>query len=256
MEVSFIEQPPTIYVVAATLPQRYHVERYLECIGETMPDRDTELDSFPSIVGEIAGRGCYRSYSNSSSRDHKAYMLDSIIKNSHFSVIEHINLTFQIQDLARDAQMELIRHRAGTAYSWESTRFTDKSMRFVVPPRLRGTNAALLYKGACQGSVEIYELLKEEAQRDTDVGTLKRKRSMEAARSVLPGGRASNGVVTLNARSLRHIIQMRTDVHADLLIREFAWALYLAAMVEIPEVLQDAIVDDTAEHVPSVRFQY
>jgi flavin-dependent thymidylate synthase len=171
------------------------------------------------------------------------------------SVAEHLTINFLCADVPRSTQLETVRHRAGMAYSWESTRFTNKHTRFVVPPRLRDDlESRLFFEQSCRRAVQAYEELVSEADNPSDDGTLRRKRKLEAARSVLPNALGSDGMFTCNARSLRHFVELRTSEHADLSIREFAYAIYQAAKPWVPAILADATETEAREGTPIVSF--
>lgn len=256
--VEFVTNPPRVFLVGSTIPRGDAFQDYLAYRGEKWTTIDTdELNaSDPATVSEWAGRVCYMSFSNAKSRERERYLQDSVMAHKHGSVIEHVSFNLLCADVARDIQLEFVRHRAGTGYSWESTRFTDKHLRFVVPPRLRDTPEALeIFRAGILRQVEAYEALRKLAESEGDEGTLKRKRMKEAARGFLPGCRASDGMITLNARSARHIISLRTDEHADLGIREFAYEIYKVLKDAAPAFFADAIETTVSDGPPQVKFE-
>jgi thymidylate synthase (FAD) len=148
-----------------------------------------------------------------------------------------------------------VRHGDGTAFSFESTRFTDKYMRFVVPPRIRKDDEVfLVWRQGIEEIASLYKKIAPELIDESDEGTLKRKRAKEAARSVLPNALGSDGMVSMNARSLRWITELRSDEHADLSIREFAYEVFLAAQPWLPAILADAWGVRAAEGVPQIKY--
>jgi thymidylate synthase (FAD) len=256
-DIDFVAAPPRVFVVGSTMPRPDAFEAYLSYRGEkwTSIDSDELNRTDPATVSEWAGRVCYMSFSNAKSRVRERYLQDSIMAHAHGSVIEHVSFNLLCADVARDIQLEFVRHRAGTGYSWESTRFTDKHLRFVVPPRLRETPEAMeIFKTGILRQVEAYEELRRLAESEGDEGTLKRKRMKEAARGFLPGCRASDGMITLNARAARHIISLRTGEHADLGIREFAYEIFRAIREVAPAFFADAVERDVPDGPPEVTF--
>ena len=255
--VQFVTHAPRVFVVGSSIPRLDAFDEYLAYRGETWTSIDTPENNAtdPATVSEWAGRVCYMSFSNAKSRVRERYLQDSIMAHAHGSVIEHVTFNLLCADVARDIQLEFVRHRAGTGYSWESTRFTDKHLRFVVPPRLRDTPEALeIFKAGILRQVESYDELRALAESEGDEGTLKRKRMKEAARGFLPGCRASDGMITLNARAARHIITLRTGEHADLGIREFAYEIYKALRATAPAFFADAEERDVPDGPPEVIF--
>jgi thymidylate synthase (FAD) len=255
MRVSFVSAAPTVYVVGASTPMVSALETYLESIDERWrtiaPDRAWD----PEEIIEAAGRICYSSWNNPADKTRQQYIQSSIIEHAHGSVLEHVWLNLIVQDIPRSTQLELVRHGDGTAFSFESTRFTDKRLRFVIPPRMRGDEALEgRFKSHCLQAVELYKDFRDADAFAYEEGTLKRKRTKEMSRAILPNCLGSDGVVSVNGRSLRWIIQSRSDLHADLSIREFAFALYTATKEYLPSLFSDATVTESPDGVPVVSF--
>src|SRR5687768_1317870 len=89
-------------------------------------------------LAEFAGRLCYKSQKNPASRATREY-LENIKKQGHGSVLEHANYSLLLEGISRSLTHELVRHRAGFAYSQLSQRYVDESQaHFVVPPAIVG----------------------------------------------------------------------------------------------------------------------
>jgi thymidylate synthase (FAD) len=69
--------------------------------------------------------------------------------------------------------------------------------------------------------------------------TWRRKKSREAARSVLPNATETKIFVTANARALRHFIEMRGDAAADVEIRRLALAVLELLQHKAPNLFGD-----------------
>ena len=92
-------------------------------------------------LAEFAGRLCYMSQANPAGRNTRDY-LENIKKQGHGSVLEHANYTVLLEGVSRSLTHELVRHRAGFAYSQLSQRYVDESdAAFVVPPAILGDEA-------------------------------------------------------------------------------------------------------------------
>lgn len=105
------------------------------------------LHATPMFVGEVASRGCYDSFSKSENKCVREYTgevnddllelkeSDLLYKLSHAyhheSVLEHINISFAIDDISRGVLQELARHRIGSSYSVRSTRYTMGMLLFA-----------------------------------------------------------------------------------------------------------------------------
>ena len=77
-------------------------------------------------LAEFAGRLCYMSQRNPASRTTRDY-LENIKKQGHGSVLEHANYSLLLEGVSRSLTHELVRHRAGIAYSQLSQRYVDES---------------------------------------------------------------------------------------------------------------------------------
>ncbi len=92
-------------------------------------------------LAEFAGRLCYMSQKNPANRATREY-LENIKKQGHGSVLEHANYSLLLEGVSRSLTHELVRHRAGFAYSQLSQRYVDESeANFVVPPAVVGDEA-------------------------------------------------------------------------------------------------------------------
>src|SRR5881394_649524 len=92
-------------------------------------------------LAEFAGRLCYMSQANPAKRPTREY-LENIKKQGHGSVLEHANYSILLEGVSRSLTHELVRHRAGFAYSQLSQRYVDESVaNFVVPPAVIGDDA-------------------------------------------------------------------------------------------------------------------
>lgn len=254
-EISFIRDAPKVYVAGVSTPDFAEISRYLEDIGANWKHVGAEKPDDPEALVEVAGRLCYESWNNPAGKTRQQYICSSILEHAHGSVLEHVWINLIIRDLPRSSQLELVRHGEGTAFSFESTRFTDKRLRFVIPPRMRGDlPLEEAFMDQCCSAVRAYETLRDLPALPHEEGTLKRKRAKEMARSLLPNALASDGMVSINLRAVRWILQARSDLHADLSLREMAFAVYTAIYHTVPKVLVDASVSPTDESIPVIRF--
>ena len=124
-------------------------------------------------LAEFAGRLCYMSQRNPAGRATREY-LENIKKQGHGSVLEHANYSLLFEGVSRSLTHELVRHRAGFAYSQLSQRYVDeKDANFVVPPAVAGYEAIVgawrrQVDGALASNIahgeQLIEVYKEEAQ--------------------------------------------------------------------------------------------
>lgn len=250
-KVSFRYDPPRVYVAGISTPNKFEIERYLQSRNLSWAGVD---DATPAALVELGGRICYESFHNPKGRTREEYIQDSILASHHGSVTEHVSLNLIVEGLPRAILMELTRHRQGVAYSWRSTRFVDKWMEFMIPARIQGTPAEYDFIRATGAAVDAYVMAVQSVDPLTDDPTLARKRRREAARNILGGNLTSDGLFTCNIRALRHIIQMRTDAHADFEFRRFAAELFFESEAAAPEFFADADVQ-VVDELPQVRFK-
>src|SRR5215210_2501946 len=158
-------------------------------------------------LAEFAGRICYMSQHNPAKRETRAY-LENIKKQGHGSVLEHASYTLLLEGVSRSLTHELVRHRAGFAYSQLSQRYVDESQAaFVIPPAIIG-DAALedSWRTQMEGSLATYVALVEQLMERYGWVADKihrRKMAREAARGVLPNSTETKIVMTGNARAWR-----------------------------------------------------
>jgi thymidylate synthase (FAD) len=177
-------------------------------------------------LAEFAGRLCYMSQKNPASRNTRDY-LDNIKKQGHGSVLEHANYTLLFEGVSRSLTHELVRHRAGFAYSQLSQRYVDETdASFVVPPAVLG-DAALeaAWKAQMESALAAYVAMVEQLMgRYSWVADKvhRRKMAREAARAVLPNATETKIVVTANARAWRTMLELRSSEGAEQEIRRCA----------------------------------
>ncbi|MFL5520250.1 MAG: FAD-dependent thymidylate synthase, partial [Gemmatimonadales bacterium] len=141
-------------------------------------------------LAEFAGRLCYMSQANPAGRTTAEY-LDNILKQGHGSVFEHANYSLLLEGISRSCTHELVRHRAGFAYSQLSQRYVDESeANFVVPPAIVGEDSLekewrTQIDAAQKTYVQLVEHLMEKYGWVGDK-VHRRKMAREAARGVLP----------------------------------------------------------------------
>jgi thymidylate synthase (FAD) len=141
-------------------------------------------------LAEFAGRLCYMSQKNPASRTTREY-LENIKKQGHGSVLEHANYSLLLEGISRSLTHELVRHRAGFAYSQLSQRYVDESdAAFVIPPAIIGDDALVdAWKTQIESAQATYIALVDKLMTRyqwVDDKIHRRKMAREAARGVLP----------------------------------------------------------------------
>lgn len=200
------------------------------------------LGSGGERLSEFAGRLCYMSQHNPAQRTTADY-IGHILEQGHGSVFEHANYSLLLEGVSRSLTHELIRHRAGFAYSQLSQRYVDASdTGFVLPPAIAGTEAEAAWHQQMTLALGAYQELAAmlETQYSWVVNKVhRRKMAREAARSVLPNSTETKIVVTGNMRAWRTMLELRSSEAAELEIRRLAVALIKFFQQEAPAFVQD-----------------
>src|SRR5439155_20332041 len=194
-------------------------------------------------LAEFAGRCCYMSQENPAKRNTRDY-LENIKKQGHGSVLEHANYSLLLEGVSRSLTHELVRHRAGFAYSQLSQRYVDESRAaFVVPPAVAGDpDLEAAWSEQIASAQRAYVLLVEQLMdRYRWVGDKIHRRKMApgAARGVLPNSTETKIVVTGNARAWRTMLELRSSEGAEMEIRRCAVAILRLLQREAPGFFSD-----------------
>lgn len=222
-------------------------------------------------LAEFAGRLCYLSFGEeagisgghrsirgrTSNRDY----MENLLRVKHGSVLEHATWSLCLEGISRSLTHELVRHRAGFAYSQLSQRYVDESeVGFVLPPEIAdGTPAFDLWAASCRRALDEYRQLLEAVEAQVEhiqSKTLRRKRARETARAVLPNCTETKIVVTGNARAWRHFMELRGAPGADAEIRRLAFAVHEVLVGESQNIfgdLQRAVTDDGIDYLQTAN---
>lgn len=167
------------------------------------------------------------------------------------SVLEHTVVNFVLLDVSRVLTHELVRHGDGTAFSQESGRYVRRELAMYIPDIIKANPALLREFMLTVAMIEDrYALLTEVAgiKESTDFGW--KKKMTSALRRILPNGMCNAIFFSANHRALRHIIQMRTDRHAEEEIRKAFVEVFKAMQHRYPALYADykaEMVDGIAE---------
>src|SRR5436309_4693411 len=142
------ETTPQVFLIARPSLDLDGMRGYLESVGgESWLDRRTgQAGGQPNpgeMLVEFGGRLCYRSWEPglnpnvSRIRTDRREYFENILRSQHGSVLEHANYSFALRNCSRVFTHELVRHRAGSAFSQESLRYVRLTdIGFRVPPAL------------------------------------------------------------------------------------------------------------------------
>ena len=148
---------------------------------------------------------------------------------------------------------ELIRHRAGSAFSQESLRYVRLTdIGFRVPPALEPVREQVL---SIVEQLEEFQVsaAKELGIDDEGVPFHVKKEVTSALRRLAPTGLSTDIVWTANARTLRHVIEMRTAEGAEEELRLVFEKIARIMQAEAPGLFQDFTRRDDGSWVPEHR---
>ncbi len=242
---------PRVFLTTRTAVDWDAVAEFLAAEGvPPIPESIRAGDDESAAVVEISARMCYMSYGRG--RRDIADFIGNLLSSKDGSVLEHVSYGFVITGVSRSLTHELVRHRAGFAFSQRSQRYVDESgAAFVVPPALArdgGGPAARAFEKAAELASHSYDQMVEALEGALpedmfELRTDRRKAIRQAARAVLPNATETKIFVTANVRAWRHFIEMRAAPYADWEIRRLALRILELLRSEAPLLFGDFTVD-------------
>lgn len=158
----------------------------------------------PEQVVAAAIRQCYasvgpRELKKKIDKETRERLIKQVLSSGHTSTLEHASFTFGVEGVSRITEIQLVRHRAGTAYSIQSGRYVKRGdAKFVIPTAVKNNPA--IYKKYSKILNEVQNLYNEMI----DAGI-----KAEDARYLQPQSLQTKIVVTFNARALLHFLELR-----------------------------------------------
>jgi thymidylate synthase (FAD) len=258
------ETTPQIFLIARPSIDIEGMRGYLRDVGgeSWLERRVEEAAGKPNggeLIVEFGGRACYRSWEPGLNpnvtkvrTDQREYFAN-ILRSAHGSVMEHANYSFAIRNCSRVFTHELVRHRAGSAFSQESLRYVRLSdIGFRVPPALEPVREQVL---AIVEQLEEFQVsaAAELGIDEEGVPFHVKKEVTSALRRLAPIGLSTDIVWTANVRTLRHVIEMRTAPGAEEELRIVFDTIAQIMQVEAPGLFQDFAKDGEGSWVPEYR---
>lgn len=253
---------PKVFVVGESVALNPGLSDMLDHLG--VPNWGTDAHSETEMLSELAGKLCYMSFdtdlnenlTRTGGRNNHDYLQQGIIATKHGSVLEHTVVNFVLLDVSRVLTHELVRHGDGTAFSQESGRYVRRELGMYIPDIIRD-NPALL-DGFIKAAENIEDQYKELVElsginESTDFGW--KKKMTSALRRILPEGRANAIFFSANHRAIRHIIQMRTDRHAEEEVRKAFAPVFHAMRQRYPAIYSDGKIE-VVDGIEEVRFDH
>lgn len=237
---------PKVYLTSQT---QFNYDMFIQFLLDEGIDVEGSLrgESDAECTVEAAARLCYMSYGKGR-RDSKSF-IDNILNSKHGSVLEHVTYGFIVSGVSRTLTHELVRHRAGFAYSQLSQRFYDETTaNFVIPPIYLDYDIdTQIIEAELMDALDSYKSSVQRLQSLTPQlpkSTMARKAIKEAARAILPNATETKIYVTANVRSWRHFLELRGSVYADPEIRRLAILIAEILIEEAPILFGDLTFED------------
>ena len=189
----------------------------------------------PIMIAVNAIRTCYNSCDKSDDLGEKDIkLIKSIIANNHTSTIEHISYNFKISGISRACLQELARHRLASL-SVKSTRYTLRELKNVNQDELKN------YLVKISDSIDEYNRF-----RLATIQALINEQNLsnDELKYLLPEAFKTELMLTINARSLRNLLELRLSSKALKEFRELAKEIY-KTIPEPHRVLFDDIIEKT-----------
>ena len=255
------ETSPSVFLIARPSIDVEGMRGYLTDVGgeSWLERRLNEADGDPNggeLLVEFGGRACYRSWEAglnpnvSKVRTDQREYFANILRSAHGRVLEHANYSFALRNCSRVFTHELVRHRAGSAFSQESLRYVRLAdIGFRVPPALEPVRERVL---AILEQLEEFQIsAAEELGIDKEgVPFHVKKEVTSALRRLAPIGLSTDIVWTANARTLRHVIEMRTAEGAEEELRLVFDKVARIMQAEAPGLFHDFARQDDGSWAP------
>lgn len=240
---------PQVFFVAETGVDYSAVAKALEVLGAR--DWPTDAEDDASYLTEFAGKSCYLSFdtalnknlTRTGTRNNYDYIQNAIIGHRHGSVLEHSSVSVFITNVSRVVTHEIVRHRAGAAYSQTSGRYVrGDSVDMYLPSDIASDPQMV---AVFQRAVKQMEENVRELEEISDVGSKPfslKKKLTSAFRRIIGNGQANHILVTANHRAWRHMIASRTDPHAEEEIRFVFAEISKEMRKRYPAIYGDALI--------------
>ena len=167
----------------------------------------TLLNSYANEdIAKLAAANCVGKLSNPTDKG-----LQVAVNSGHYSVLEHLPLTFLIEDVSRVTEVQLVRHRIAS-YSIRSGRYTKANNNkswYQIPKSIKNNDSIIkLFTEMNENIYSFYTAMIEQGIPKED------------ARYILPQGLLTDIIVSMNARAFIEQCEKRLCKKAQWEIRE------------------------------------
>jgi thymidylate synthase (FAD) len=261
IETPMRETSPSVHLIARPAVDLEAMGEYLEEVRglswlENRLESEGGAPKDGEILVEFAGRMCYRSWEPGLNRNVTRIRTDkdeyfaNLLRSMHGSVLEHASYSFVFHNVSRVFTHELVRHRAGSAFSQESLRYVRLTdIGFRVPPALEPIRDQVI---SLVEQLEEFQVSAADTLGLDEEGlpfTVK-KEITSALRRLAPIGLSTDIVWTANLRTLRHVIEMRTAAGAEEELRMVFDRVGDIMCQEAPGLFQDFARSEDGSWIP------
>jgi len=251
---------PAVHLVGVTAIDEDELRAYLEATDQmdfmaTWEQAMSEGVSPAEAICSVFAKLCYKSLTPDKN-DNITRVRDisgniaSCFDTGHGSVFEHVMFNFIIRDCSRVFTHELVRHRIGTAFSQTSGRYcrSDNLQVVLADPivdavKLKSGKSLMdRMQEMAQTNEDWYNEVVEDIEWGKDFATKKKVTSY--LRRLLPNGQGNEIAFSVNLRSLRHLVQMRTGRHAEWEIRFVFEQVYKLIKAKHKNVFYGAVEEE------------
>ena len=247
----FVE--PKVFFVGATVVDPEGLREYLKYTGNeefqsvvdaAMAGGCTDAEVLISLMAKL----CYKSLTlgqnaNISRTRDIPDNVANVISTGHGSVLEHFNLSFIITDCSRVFTHEIVRHRAGWAFSQTSGRYVrSDEIALIFDPILEPIRAEaeeLLTHLEGWYNARVQQLGLDQLRDFTA-----KKKLTSALRRFMPNGQGNEIGCTCNLRALRHTLMLRTGTGVEWEARKVFSQIYHIVKERYPLLVADAKTEE------------
>jgi thymidylate synthase (FAD) len=246
-----------LYLVSRPALSPENIQRFLADEG-TSWRRSTGATAAEEVV-ELGGRLCYMSFGTNQSPKTTGDYIANLISLGHESVLEHATWTILVTGVSRAFSHQLVRHRVGFAFSQLSQQYHDETdAKFVMPEYLRGHPRAIaIWSELVDRSRYGYKAIQKEIDISSkELGAKENRRAVRsAARSVLTNSTETKILLTVNARAIRHFLEVRGSIPGDIEMRRVSALLLELMRAEAPRIFDDFELTNLSDGSPSVHLK-
>ena len=240
---------PQVFLIGESTVNKEGLSAFLTHLG--VPEWSSNAPTDIELLTEVYGRACYKSFGTELNpnltrvRGSNETYISNVIEKGDGSVLEHGVANFFFCDVSRVFTHELVRHRVGTAMSQESLRYVRLTdLDWYAPICIQENAAAMtIFEKTMDGLSNLQKDLSELYELDTTNDFNFKKQITSAMRRIAPIGLATNIGWSCNMRTLRHVIEMRTDPGAEEEIRIVFSKVADIAIERWPNLFADYEVD-------------